>query len=77
MTLKIAGENGGENGNGGGLLNMEQAGEYLGLRVSNIYRLTMRRKIPFVKFGRLNRFKRQDLDKFIEQNEIGRGDFND
>lgn len=70
MTLKIASENG-----NGGLLNIEQAGEYLGLKVSNLYRLTMQRKIPFVKFGRLNRFRRQDLDKFIQQNEIG--DFDD
>ena len=53
---------------GGGLLNSQQAADYLGIKLSTVYQMTMRRQIPIVKVGRLNRFRRQDLDAFINQN---------
>lgn len=51
-----------------GLLDVAQAAEYLGLKKSSVYQLTMRKAIPVVKVGRLVRFRKQDLDAFIERN---------
>jgi len=51
-----------------GLWNMEQAAKYLGVKISCLYKLTMQRQIAFVKLGKLNRFRKQDLDEFILQN---------
>ena len=45
---------------------MDKASEYLGIEKSTLYQITMRRQIPVVKVGRLNRFRIQDLDAWIE-----------
>ena len=50
----------------GNLLTPQQAADYLGIKLSTIYSLCMRKTIPFVKIGRLNRFRMQDLNKWIE-----------
>lgn len=50
----------------GGLLTPQQAADFLGIKLSTIYQMCMRRQIPFCKIGRLNRFRRSDLDKWIE-----------
>lgn len=50
----------------GGLWGMDKASEYLGIEKSTLYQITMRRQIPVVKVGRLNRFRQQDLDAWIE-----------
>lgn len=52
---------------GEGLLDMEQAARYLNVKVSTLYEWCMRKQISYVKLGKLNRFRRQDLDKFIEE----------
>jgi len=52
----------------GHLLNMEQASSYLNIKRSTVYQMVMRRELPVVKIGRLNRFRRQDLDRFINGN---------
>lgn len=49
-----------------GLMTPQQAADYLGIKLSTIYQMSMRRQIPIVKIGRLNRFRRQDLDKWID-----------
>ena len=49
------------------LLNMDETASLLGVKKSTIYSLCMRKTIPFVKIGRLNRFRRQDLDKWIDE----------
>lgn len=51
-----------------GLLNMNEASQFLGIQKSTLYDMTMRRVIPVVKIGRLNRFKLSDLEAFINQN---------
>ncbi len=50
----------------GNLLTPQQAADFLGIKLSTIYSLCMRKAVPFVKIGKLNRFRRQDLDKWIE-----------
>ena len=53
------------------LLDMQQASEYLGIKKSTLYALVMRRQIQVVKIGKLNRFRKCDLDKFITNNLRG------
>ena len=50
----------------GNLLTPQQAADFLGIKLSTVYNLCMRKTIPFVKIGRLNRFRMQDLNKWIE-----------
>lgn len=50
------------------LMDVTEAAEYLSIKKSSIYQLTMKRAIPVIKVGRLVRFTKSDLDKFIEQN---------
>lgn len=54
-----------------GLLDMQRAANYLSIKISTLYSMCMRRQIPFCKIGKLNRFRRQDLDKFIVNNMNG------
>ncbi|MBZ0099580.1 MAG: helix-turn-helix domain-containing protein [Taibaiella sp.] len=49
-----------------GLMNMEQAANFLGIKKSSLYTLTMRREISVCKLGKLNMFRMKDLEKFIE-----------
>ena len=50
------------------LLSAPEAAEYLGLRVQtlNIWRVTGRYGLPYIKLGRLVRYRRSDLDAWLE-----------
>lgn len=50
------------------LLDMNEASSLLGIQKSTLYDMTMRRIIPVVKIGKLNRFKLSDLEAFINRN---------
>lgn len=54
------------------MLTPEQAAEYLGLKPQTlaVWRSTGRYSIPFVKVGRNTRYRKADLDKFLEQRTI-------
>lgn len=56
--LKLHGNN--------GLLNMDEASTLLGIKKSTLYSLCMKRQISCVKIGKLNRFRMQDLNRWIE-----------
>ena len=56
--------------NDGGLMDMESAAKYLCIKVSSLYQLCMRKQITVVKIGRLNKFRKADLDDFIRQNVV-------
>ena len=58
------------NGVGKRLLNVEEAAEYLGLKVDTIYKKTRLRELPYVKVGRALRFDVKALQRFIEQHTI-------
>ncbi len=47
---------------------MESAAEYLSIKKSSLYQICMRKQIAIVKIGRLNKFRKSDLDDFINQN---------
>ncbi len=40
--------------------------EYLGIKKSSLYCMVERREIPFYKIGRLVRFKKADIDAWME-----------
>lgn len=50
------------------LYDMDEASSLLGLKKSTLYQLVMRKEINVVKVGKLNRFRRVDLDSFICRN---------
>ena len=53
---------------GGGLLTPQQAADYLNVKLSTIYQWSFRRVLPVCKLGKLNRYRKSDLDAFINQN---------
>ncbi len=50
------------------LFNMDEAAALLGIKRSTLYDMTMRRVVPVIKIGKLNRFKLSDLEAFINRN---------
>lgn len=54
------------------LLNRQQAAEYLGItpRTLAVWACTKRYDLPYVKMGRLVKYRRSALDTFIEQRTI-------
>lgn len=55
-----------KNSNGGRLLTMSQAAEYLGISHWTLRRFVWRGDIPHVPIGRLVQLDRADLDAWIE-----------
>ena len=51
-----------------GLLTPQQAAQYLQVKLSTIYNWSMRRILPVCKLGKLNRYRKSDLDSFISKN---------
>lgn len=57
------------------LLTREQAAQYLGVTSSTlaVWACTHRYHLPFVKIGRLVKYRRTDLEAFIQRQTINRG----
>jgi excisionase family DNA binding protein len=57
------------------LLTRDQAAAYLGIatRTLAIWKWAKRYDLPYVKIGRLVRYKRSDLDAFIRRHSSGEG----
>lgn len=55
------------------LLTDKEAAAYLNLSTSTlgVWRCTKRQEIPFVKLGRAVRYRKADLDKWLESQTIG------
>ncbi len=53
------------------LLNVKQVAEYLQLKESTIYSWAQDGKIPAIKIGRTWRFRRSDLDSWLERHLKG------
>lgn len=51
-----------------GLLTPQQAADYLNVRLSTIYQWSFRKILPVCKLGKLNRYRKIDLDNFISKN---------
>jgi excisionase family DNA binding protein len=52
------------------LLDIQQVATYTGLSVHTLYTMVSQRRIPFVKMGRLTKFDRQELDRWIAGNSV-------
>ncbi len=59
-----------KNNDSDGLMDMESAAKYLCIKKSSLYQICMRKEITIVKIGRLNKFRKSDLDAFIDKNTI-------
>lgn len=56
--------------NNNGLLNMDEACNFLGIKKSTLYGLVMRKKIAHKKLGKLTRFSINDIQEFINRNHV-------
>jgi len=52
------------------LLTVQEAADTLGIKVSTLRAWTLRRKIEFVKVGRLVRIRQEVIDELIAKNTI-------
>ena len=46
------------------------AARYLGCTEGTLRQWTSRRRVPFVKIGRLTRFRQRDLDEWIDEHTV-------
>ncbi len=53
-----------------GLLTAEQAADYLQISLATLYEKTSNRKIPHNKVGKLLRFRKSELDRWIETKSV-------
>lgn len=52
------------------LLTVSEVSEYVGLSKFTIYTMVSQRRIPFVKMGRLTKFDRYELDRWIALHSV-------
>ena len=52
------------------LLSIQEAAEYLGLKVATLYAWVSQKKIPFVKCGRLVKFDLMRIDCWIDDMSV-------
>jgi len=53
-------------------LTLEQIAEYLQMSTSSIYKMAQVGKIPAYKIGRQWRFRREEIDKWVEKQKVKR-----
>lgn len=56
------------------LLSTQEAAACLGIRITTLYAWVCQRKIPFIKVGKLVKFKDRDLDKWVEERRVPSSD---
>ncbi len=64
-----------EKNNNTGLLDVNEAADFLKVPKSAIYGFTMRKEIKHSKIGNRLRFRQRDLDIFVNQNSVEAGEF--
>ena len=52
------------------LLDIQDVATYTGLSVHTLYTMVSQRRIPYVKIGRLTKFDRHELDKWIAGHSV-------
>ncbi len=52
-------------------LTPDEMAECLAVSKTTVYRLVVRRQIPFYKIGGSLRFRKEDIEKFFEERRIG------
>ena len=57
------------------VLTSDEASKYLGISKSHLYKLTMRREIPYYKpMGKYCYFNREELERWVQSNRIATGE---
>lgn len=51
----------------GGLLSVEEAADYLGISKNTIYAMVSQKRIPYIKVGSRDMFRRESLDKHFKE----------
>jgi excisionase family DNA binding protein len=49
------------------LLDTNETAEFLGISKNTLYEWVIQKKVPFVKVGRLTKFKKEALEAWLEQ----------
>jgi excisionase family DNA binding protein len=52
------------------VLSREDAAEYLGIRPNTLKKWAMQRRIAITKVGRLNKFRKSDLDAYLARHRV-------
>ena len=52
------------------LLDIKDVADYTGLSTHTLYTMVSQRRIPYVKMGRLTKFDRVELDKWIAAHSV-------
>ncbi len=52
------------------LLDIKEVSVYTGLSTHTLYTMVSQRRIPFVKLGRLTKFDRYELDRWITSQSV-------
>lgn len=52
------------------LLNIQDVAEYTGLSIHTLYTMVSKRRIPYVKMGRLTKFDKYELDRWIQSHTV-------
>ena len=55
------------------LLKVSEVAELLQLRTDRVYALARAGEIPCIRFGRTLRFRRESVDRWLEEQERGNG----
>jgi len=51
-------------------MNNDEAAAYIGCTSGTLRVWTSKRRVPFVKVGRLTRFRKSDLDAWLQKNVV-------
>jgi excisionase family DNA binding protein len=54
----------------GRTMNNDEAAAYIGCTSGTLRVWTSKRRVPFVKVGRLTRFRKSDLDAWLQKNVV-------
>lgn len=52
------------------LLDIKEVSTYIGLSTHTLYTMVSQRRIPFVKLGRLTKFDRYEIDRWIASKSV-------
>ena len=50
-----------------GLMGTKETSEFLGIKKQTLYEWITQRKIPFIKVGRLTKFRKTDLESWLDK----------
>ena len=52
------------------LLDIKEVAHYTGLSVHTLYTMVSQRRVPYVKMGRLTKFDRDEIDRWIAAHSV-------